>query len=108
MSENELYRTIVEISGVEDFELELKNTYSKTYWGRYFPEKRLIRLYALDENGNQYDSDILIREGLHEVTHHIQYHHIPFWRRVHGTMHDSSFYAIFNGMQKTFFGKVVS
>lgn len=98
MNQEELYRKLVEISDVDDFVLELKPTHSKCYWGRYYPARKLIRLYALDENGEQYDESILIKEGLHELTHHIQYNHIPFWERKRGVMHDSEFWEIFKGM----------
>lgn len=98
MNQEQLYRKLVELSDVEDFILELKPICSKKYWGRYFPERKLIRLYALDEYGNQYPEEILIREGLHELTHHIQHHHIPYWTRKFGVMHDEEFWIIFEGM----------
>lgn len=98
LNQEELYRKLVEISDVEDFILELKPTYSKKYWGRYFPNRKLVRLYALDENGEQYPDEDLLREGLHEVTHHIQHHHIPYWTRKFGVMHDEDFWEIFRGM----------
>lgn len=84
MNELKLYQKLVEISGVDDFILELKLVHSSTYWGRYFPDRRLIRLYVLDENGEPYPESVLLKEGLHELTHHIQYHHIPFWKRQRG------------------------
>jgi hypothetical protein len=103
MDERELYHRLVSISDVDDFVLELKPCHSKSYWGRYFPDRKLIRLYALDEFGEQYDDAILLKEGLHELTHHIQYNHIPFWTRVHGVMHDDEFWEIYRGMlQKAF------
>ena len=107
MTEEELYIKLVNISEVSDFHLELKPIYSKSYWGRYFPDRKLIRLYALDENGEQYPDEDLIREGLHELTHHIQYHHVPFWRRERGVMHDNAFHYIFRGMQKVAFGRIL-
>ena len=105
MTEEQLYSILVEISGVSDFHLELKQTYSKSYWGRYFPQRRLIRLYALQEDGNQYPREDLIREGLHELTHHIQYHHVPFWERKKGVMHDEDFWIMFKGMYFDHFGE---
>lgn len=105
MSEERLYLTLIAISGVSDFELELKPSHSKRYWGRYYPNISLIRLYALDEVGNQLPDEDLIREGLHELTHHIQYHHIPFWERKKGIMHDSDFWMMFKGMYESHFGK---
>lgn len=100
MNQEELYRTLVELSDVEDFKLELKPTYSKCYWGRYFPQRKLIRLYALDETGERYPDEILIREGLHELTHHIQYNHVPYWQRIPGVMHDAEFWKLYRGMME--------
>lgn len=105
MNQEELYRLLVEITDVEDFVLELKQSHSSTYWGRYFVDRKLIRLYALDENGEPYPDEILIREGLHEITHHIQHNHIPFWKRKKGIMHDSMFWEIYHGMLKQVFGE---
>jgi hypothetical protein len=107
MTQEELYRKLVDISDVDDFILELKPIHSKSYWGRYFPARKLIRLYALDEDGEQYDDSILIKEGLHELTHHIQYTHIPFWERKYGTMHDEDFWEIFRGMLNKAFNKTL-
>lgn len=98
MNESELYQKLVEISGVDDFILELKPIHSSAYWGRYFPDRKLIRLYVLDENGEYYPESVLLKEGLHELTHHIQYHHIPFWKRQKGVMHDDMFWEIYRGM----------
>jgi hypothetical protein len=98
MNQVELYRKLVEISDVDDFVLELKPTHSSSYWGRYFPDRKLIRLYQLDEYDQPYPDSVLIKEGLHELTHHIQYVHIPFWKREKGVMHDSEFWEIFKGM----------
>ena len=103
LTEEKLYNILVEVSGVSDFHLELKPVYSKTYWGRYFPKKSLIRLYALKECGEQYPDEDLIREGLHELTHHIQYHHVPFWTRKKGVMHDYDFWELYNRMLKSYF-----
>lgn len=105
MTESELYSKLVSISEISDFHLELKQVHSKTYWGRYYPDRKLIRLYALDENGEQYSNEDLLREGLHELTHHIQYHHLPFWRREKGVMHDDGFWYIFKDMFRNYFGK---
>lgn len=103
MNQEELYRKLVEISDVDDFVLELKPIHSSSYWGRYFTERKLIRLYQLDENGVPYPDEVLIKEGLHELTHHIQYNHIPFWKRKKGIMHDEMFWSIYKGMLKQAF-----
>ena len=104
MNRDKLFQILVEVSGVDDFELDLTETYSSSYWGRYFPKKSLVRLYGRNEDGSKVADDILIREGLHEVTHHIQYHHLPFWERRKGVMHDSLFWYTFNKMKEQYFG----
>lgn len=98
MDSIELYNKLVDISEVDDFIIELKPIHSSAYWGRYYSDRKLIRLYLLDENGNTYPEAVLLKEGLHELTHHIQYHHIPFWKRVKGVMHDEMFWSIYRGM----------
>lgn len=106
MTEQELYSYLSKISGVDDFDVQFSG-HSISFWGRYFIHRKLIRLYVLDENGKQYDDEILIREGLHELTHHIQYHHVPGWERVFGVMHDDSFYTMFKSfLDKAFNRKV--
>lgn len=98
MDSFDLYKKLVEISEVDDFVLELKSIHSSAYWGRYYPDRKLIRLYLLNEEGKPYPEAVLMKEGLHELTHHIQYHHIPFWKRIKGIMHDDMFWSIYRGM----------
>lgn len=100
MKQEELYRRMVEISDVEDFVLELLPTYSKSYYGRYFPNRKLIRIYALNTYGDFYSDEFLLETALHELSHHIQYYHIPFWKRKAGVMHDDEFWNIFKGMMR--------
>jgi hypothetical protein len=97
MNEEELYYYLVDITGISDFVLELKPVYSKSFWGRYFPARKLIRLYQLDEEGKALPDTILVKEALHEVAHHVQYYHVPGWTRKAGIMHDSQFWEIYRG-----------
>lgn len=108
MTERELYDKLVYISGVADFQLELVPIHSKCYWGRYYPNRKLIRLYEFDVNGQPYDAEVLIREGLHELSHHIQYYHLPFWERKKGVMHDEEFWKLYRGMYYEYFGVEVA
>lgn len=107
MTEQELYDLLVELSGVNDFTLELLPKYSKSYWGRYFTRRKIIRLYALDEEGQTYPNDILIREATHELAHHMQYHHIPGWHKIDGIMHDPLFYELHKAFLDKAFGRNV-
>jgi hypothetical protein len=84
-----------QVSGLQDFEVEVKPTFSKRYWAKYYPLQSLVRIYGLNENGEYYPLNILIREGLHEVAHHIQWYHTPGWRRVKGVVHDAVFKEVF-------------
>mgnify|MGYP006976783492 CR=1 len=108
MNEAELKELLVKLSGVRDFKLELLPKYSKSYWGRYFVVRKIIRLYALDENGEQYPDDILIREATHELAHHMQYHHIPGWKPKKGVMHDSLFHELHKAFLDKAFGRKVT
>ncbi|AEZ50570.1 hypothetical protein F400_gp123 [Bacillus phage BCD7] len=101
MTEQELYNKLLKISDIGDFHLEFWG-HSEDYWARYYVNKRLIVIYDRDENGDQYDESVLIREGLHELTHHIQHCYIPFWKRLaeDGKEHDSMFWELFRAMQR--------
>ncbi len=80
-----------EISGLNDFFIELRESYSKSYWGRYYVAKKLIVVFTLDENGEYLPEKDIIRTVTHELTHHIQWHHTPGWERRKGVMHDAGF-----------------
>ena len=95
MEQEELQEHLVAISGIDDFELDLKPKYSESYWGRYYPNRKRIVIYQLDEDGEEYDESTLLKESLHELTHHIQYNHVEGWERKSGVMHDNQFYEIF-------------
>ncbi|MMZ55969.1 hypothetical protein D1872_178450 [compost metagenome] len=107
MNQQDLMDLLVELSGISDFQLELKQTYSKCYWGRYFINRKLIRIYALDEDGTQFPDDILIREATHELAHHIQFYHVPGWERQKGIVHDEQFYEIHKALMDKAFGRNV-
>lgn len=102
MNQTQLQDKLIELSGVNDFILELKPSYSKLFWGRYFIWRKIIRLYALDEHGNQYPDDILMREATHELVHHMQYYHIAGWEPTPKQPHDEQFYEL----HKAFLDKV--
>jgi hypothetical protein len=108
MNEQELYTYLVEVTGISDFVLELKPIYSKAYWGRYFPARKLIRIYQLDEERNPLPDTILVKEALHELAHHVQYYHVPDWERKPGIMHDSQFWEIYRGFLDTAFDRYVA
>jgi hypothetical protein len=107
LTEQKLKALLVKLSGVSDFTLELLPKFSKSYWGRYFTVRKIIRLYGLDEDGNWYPDDDLIREGTHELAHHMQYHHIEGWFPVKGIMHDPQFYELHKAFLDKAFGRNV-
>jgi hypothetical protein len=82
---------LVKLTGVNDFEVELVPKYSKRYWARYFPWERKIRIFALDVNEKPLPENKIMREAIHEMTHHMQYYHTPGWFRMPGIMHDFDF-----------------
>lgn len=79
-----------------DFTLELKS-YSKTYFGRYDPNKNKIILYIFEDSNcaRLYPYSKLLDTLLHEFTHYMQYKN-PAFRRVKGVMHDGNFIALYN------------
>lgn len=81
---------------VDNFTLKLCR-YSKTLYGRYFIDRKEIRLYLfMDKNcTHRFEYIELLKTVVHELTHHIQ-HSNPEYVRYSGVMHDPEFYRIYN------------
>ena len=81
-----------------DFEaLKLPTDFSITvldeigsYWGLYFPRKRLIKSYVA---GLSYET--AFPHILHESIHHYQHRYQHGFMRKHGVMHDSTFLELY-------------
>jgi hypothetical protein len=77
MREFHFFRKVNELFNYNDFKLELVYEYNKDAWGYYFPHNKRVQLYILDENNELLCDEILVRESLHEITHHIHRWHRP-------------------------------
>ena len=96
----ELYHRLLtdlrKVGITQDFSLELKN-YSKTYYGRYDPNKNRVTLYVYEDKEcirfMKYED--LLFTLIHEAIHCIQWHDTTFVRRK-GVMHDTEFYRLYN------------
>jgi hypothetical protein len=64
--------------------------YSKTFWGRYDPNTRNVRVYILTESGEVRPFEELYKTFLHEYVHYEQTSH-PDFKRVRGIMHNVEF-----------------
>ena len=94
-----IVRILRNLTGLMDFTVEFKEHYSTRYWGFYLTRTKTIRLYILDEEGEYVDEEIILREALHELTHHIQWYHTPGWIRKPGIAHDKEFKRIHAELQ---------
>lgn len=80
----------------EDFELELK-PYSKTFYGRYDPNRNTIILYVYEDSSctRFIPYKELFLTLVHESIHCIQWHDKSFVR-VKGVMHNEEFHRLYN------------
>lgn len=85
-----------------DFELELRD-YSKTYHGRYDPEKSKVILYVKDKQNNYLAYNVIITHAVHEAVHHLQWKHDDSWERKYGVMHDEEFENLFSEYKAHYF-----
>lgn len=95
-------------SRLNDFELVIEDTYNPQQWAQYEFDTHTIRLYGNDAKGKQYPFEILLREALHELAHHFQYLHVPFWTPDPDSddpYHDELFWNIYQSLLDTAFGK---
>ena len=100
MTENELHYKVVEdlfILGLPVEEVVITfRPYSKTYYGRYFPDRQEMYLYPyLNKSGDFMSYDLIIKGAIHEMCHHVQ-HTNPVYHRTKGVMHDPQFWSLYN------------
>lgn len=105
MTSRELTREIRRLSGVKDFRLRFRNAYNPERWAEYRPHTKTIIIYTLDSAGNRYEDHILLREALHELAHHIQFNHVPFWQYNSLEEHDAGFWEIYQQLTRLAFGE---
>lgn len=83
---------------VEEFIINIR-PYSKTYFGRYFPEydgkKAEVRVYPYRTKSMRFmfSYSTILFHTIHEVCHHLQYTNPNYVRRK-GVMHDPEFYKL--------------
>ena len=79
-----------------DLMLELR-PYSKSYFGRYYIERRLIVLYVYrdKEQEKPFDYIDLLSTAVHEACHHLQWTDPNFLRKKN-VMHDKEFWDLWN------------
>lgn len=104
MTSRELTREIQRLSGVKDFRLRFRNAYHPERWAEYRPHTKTIIVYTLDQEGVRYDRNVLLRESLHELAHHIQFNHVPFWQYSAQEEHDRGFWEIYQHLMRLAFG----
>lgn len=107
MTEDKLRRKFVSLTGLNDFVVIFKKEFNEDKWGEYLIDHKVILLYVLDEEGNEYEDDILEVEGIHELAHHIQYHHTEGFAPTKRTEHGSVFRKTFTRLLKIYYNGVV-
>lgn len=90
-----LLRDLRSVGITVDFDLELKK-YSKTYYGRYDPNKNKITLYVYQDKEctYKYSYEDLLMTLIHEAIHCMQWKDETFVR-IKGIMHDTEFYKLY-------------
>jgi hypothetical protein len=91
MTEKELMTKLFIATGATDFLVIFKREFSSKDWGEYFKQNKVAVLYVLDEDGNMYEDETLIRVACHEVAHHMQYHYTEGYVPKKGKEHDKVF-----------------
>ena len=77
------------------FTLSLR-PYSKSYFGRYDPNKNIIILYVYKTpDGAMYSYEDLLLTTIHEAIHCLQWSN-PEFKRVKGVMHDLEFKRLYD------------
>lgn len=104
MTSDKLKDMLFVCSQVNDFELVILPRHSKRHWALYYPGEKLIEIYGNDSKGKQYPLDVLLREALHELAHHFQYTHIPFWTPGEDD-HDPMFWELYQNLLDRAFGE---
>ena len=100
LSEEELYHKL--LCAMKQLKLPVDEVsikirpYSKTYYGRYFPERHCIFIYPYeDTKGNFMCFTKILSTAVHEMAHHIQ-HQDPNFKRQKGVMHSPKFWELYN------------
>lgn len=85
---------------VDEFDIVIR-PYSKTFYGRYFPEYNgkiaevRVYPYKFKKPKVMFNYSTVLYHTIHEVCHHLQYTN-PNYTRKKGVMHDPQFYNLLN------------
>lgn len=96
---NSLYDQIIEdlktVGLPVDFTLVLK-PYSKSFYGRCFPDSKKIILYVYEdpEKTKLYSYSSLLLTAVHEAVHHLQFSR-PTFVYCKGIMHNAEFHSLY-------------
>ncbi|NLM49705.1 MAG: hypothetical protein GX196_01990 [Clostridiaceae bacterium] len=93
MTKRELRDKLQNLSGVKDFFIFVLDKYNPKYWGLYYPPVKMIVIYKLKENGKPIGENMLVKTCLHELAHHIQFHHVKNYKVK--SRHDEMFKKIY-------------
>jgi hypothetical protein len=107
LTERDLLYNLITKTGYTGYILFFKKEYNEKCWGNYYKQNKVIILYTLDENGDTYDDQTLIRVACHELAHHVQYNLTEGYDADLGEEHDEVFKGIFAKiLDKYYNGKV--
>jgi predicted SprT family Zn-dependent metalloprotease len=107
MTEVDVQRELIKLSGLSDFLVLFKKEYNPHNWGAYYIQNHVIVIYILNKRRNTYADRIIMRTAIHELAHHIQYFHTEGYYAVDDNKHDKTFCKIFNDLLNTYFDKKI-
>lgn len=89
------------LGSVDDFLVILKDECHKEYNGVYYVDNRVAVVYTIDDEGRDLPLYKLEKTAIHELTHHILYHHSK-WKDS-GEPHDYAFRELFNALLNKYY-----
>lgn len=105
--QDELQQRFKEITKLDDFTLILEERYDPENYAEYFVKNCILKLYILDSEGKRYPRDIIEREALHELAHHLQYKHTKNYKPTSRTTHGYIFKGQFAKVLKKYYNREV-
>lgn len=88
------------LGNIADFLILYKNEYSENYNGVYYINHKVAVIYLLDDEGHQISNWQLKKTAIHELTHHILYHHTEDYD---GVEHGYDFKKLFNKLLNDYY-----
>lgn len=103
--EKKLQKEFERITGLSDFKVTLVPQYSAEIYGKYYIDSKHIYLFTKTVSGGDYPEEVIVREGIHELAHHIQYNHLP--KLHHFSEHGYCFKKVFANLIKKYYNNLV-